>query len=218
VRTIRAYAQLAALRAGRELSPESRSFISTIEESAGRMANLISGLLSYSTVGGGEPRANTAVSLDEVLRWVLTDMEGQIRDSGALITHDVLPVVLSDYDHMVRLLQNLISNAIKYRRPEVPPHIHLSSKLQADTFLVSVSDNGQGFDPAQANAIFAAFKRLHGREVPGNGIGLATCKRILQAHDGRIWAESAGKNQGATFWFTLPNFAATSESTATGEQ
>lgn len=216
VRTIRVYAQMMTLRAGRELSPESRGFISTIEESAGRMANLISGLLSYSTVGGSEPRVNTAVSLDEVLRWVLTGMDGQIRESGALITHDVLPVIFSDQEHMGRLLQNLISNAVKYRRSDVPPRIHLSSKLQGDTLLVSVQDNGQGFDPAQANAIFVAFKRLHGREVPGSGIGLATCKRILQIHNGRIWAESAGQNQGATFWFTLPNLTAASQSTAAG--
>ncbi len=205
VRTIRIYAQMIALRASLELSPESRGFISTIEESAGRMGSLINSLLSYSTVGRGEPRANTAVNLEEALRSVLVGMDLHIQESGAVITHDPLPVVFSDYDHMLRLLQNLISNAIKYRLPGAPPRVHVTSALQGENFLFSVHDNGQGFDPAQAATIFTAFKRLHGQEVPGNGIGLATCKRILQAHNGRIWAESPGKGQGATFWFTLPH-------------
>ena len=214
VRTIRVYAQMVALRAGLELSPESRGFISTIEESAGRMASLISGLLSYSTVGGSAPRPNTAVNLDEALRSALTSMDAQILESGAVITHDALPVVFSDHDHMVRVLQNLISNSIKYCKPNEAPRIHLSSKVQGDSFLLSVRDHGQGFDPAQASLIFGAFKRLHGKEIPGSGIGLATCKRIVQLHKGKIWAESPGRNQGATFWFTLPNSNAGSQSPA----
>ena len=105
---------------------------------------------------------------------------------------------------MVQLLQNLIGNSIKYRG-EHGPRIHLSAVLENDEWLLCVRDNGQGFDFTKAEFIFEPFKRLHGREVPGNGIGLATCKRIVEISHGRIWAESDGKDKGAKFWFTLPN-------------
>ena len=168
------------------------------------MASLISSLLSYSKLGGTDRCESKPVKLADVLPWVLTNLNEQVRESGAIITHDDLPVVISDLDHMAELLQNLISNSIKYRRLDVPPHIHLSSQKHNDFWLISVRDNGQGFNPTYAESVFTVFKRLHGREVPGNGIGLATCKRIVELHNGRIWAESTGPNSGATFWFTLP--------------
>ena len=128
-----------------------------------------------------------------------------MRESGATITHDALPVVVADSNHMAQLLQNLIGNAIKYRRRGTPPRVHISSRREGNTFLFSVEDNGQGFDPQYAESIFTPFKRLHGREIPGAGIGLATCKRIVEIYNGRIWATSSGPNTGATIWFTLPD-------------
>jgi chemotaxis family two-component system sensor kinase Cph1 len=104
---------------------------------------------------------------------------------------------------MVQILQNLIGNSIKYRG-EQDPQIHVSALLENSEWLFCVRDNGQGFDGTKSDFIFEPFKRLHGREVPGNGIGLATCKRIVEIGKGRIWAESKGKGLGATFWFTLP--------------
>jgi signal transduction histidine kinase len=171
------------------------------------MATLIDALLSYSLLTGGERRESKRVNLDEALQSVLTNLDEQINASRAIVTHDPLPVVFGDFNHMMQLLQNLISNAVKYRRPEAPPHIHLSSALEHNSVLLSVRDDGQGFDPRYAETIFAPFKRLHGREVPGAGIGLATCKRIVELYDGRIWAESTGTDCGATFWFTLPRFS-----------
>ena len=203
-RVIRSYAQLLTMRAGNELTPESRNLLTTIETSAGRMASLISSLLSYSQLGGTDRRQSTPVNLADVLPWVLTNLNEQVRESGAIITQDDLPVVFSDLDHMVELLQNLIGNSIKYRRSDVSLNIHISSQEQDDFWLLSVRDNGQGFDPQHAGRIFLPFKRLHGREVPGNGIGLATCKRIVELQDGHIWAESLGADCGATIWFTLP--------------
>ena len=204
VRTIRAYSQLLARRAELELTPESRSLLSTIEATAVRMGEFITALLSYSQIGGQAQREMRAVNLAEVLRWVLVNLDGQIRQSDSIITHDELPVVHTDLDHMVQLLQNLIGNAIKYRQPDKPPRIHLGCHEAQKSWIVSVSDNGQGFEPSQSKLIFAAFTRLHGREVPGHGIGLATCQRIVELYRGRIWAESDGRNQGATFRFSLP--------------
>jgi signal transduction histidine kinase len=105
---------------------------------------------------------------------------------------------------MVQILQNLIGNSIKYRG-EHAPRIHLSARFENNEWLFCVRDNGQGFDSTKSDFIFEPFKRLHGREVPGNGIGLATCKRIVELSKGRIWAESGGQNKGAEFWFTLPS-------------
>jgi two-component system, chemotaxis family, sensor kinase Cph1 len=203
VRTIRVYAQLVSQRAGPEMEPESRSFLATIEGAATRMASLITALLSYSQLGGIEKRSSKAVNLEDVFDRVMVNLDAQIRQTGATVTHDTLPTVLSDDDHMVQLLQNLIGNSIKYRG-ERAPRIHLSAVLENGEWLLCVRDNGQGFDFTKSELIFEPFKRLHGRDVPGNGIGLATCKRIVEVGKGRIWAESDGKDKGAKFWFTLP--------------
>jgi len=104
---------------------------------------------------------------------------------------------------MVPIFHNLIGNSIKYRG-ERTPRIHVSAVLENDEWLLCVRDNGQGFDTSSSSFIFEPFKRLHGREVPGNGIGLATCKKIVEISKGRIWAESDGKDKGAKFCFTLP--------------
>lgn len=212
VRMIRSYAQLLARRAGPNLPAETRELISVIENSATRMGGLITALLSYSQLGGAERRETKPLSLEDVLRWVMTDLSEAVRESKGTFTHDTLPVVIGNHDQMVQLLQNLISNAIKYRRPNESLHVHVSAELQEGFWLLSVRDNGQGFDPMQSEVIFGAFKRLHGREIPGSGIGLATCKRIVELHGGGIWAESAGKDRGATFRFTLPGSSSRQQS------
>ena len=105
---------------------------------------------------------------------------------------------------MVRLFQNLIGNAIKYRRPGQPPRVHISADLHGPEWTISIQDNGIGFEPENASAVFAPFKRLHtAEEYPGTGVGLSICRRIVEAQGGRIWAESE-LGKGATFFFTLP--------------
>jgi chemotaxis family two-component system sensor kinase Cph1 len=127
-----------------------------------------------------------------------------IEQTGAVITHDPLPNVQLDRNQMVRLFQNLLGNAIKFRKPHEPPRIHISAERHEKEWLIRVADNGIGFPPEQAEAIFAPFKRLHStREHPGSGIGLAACKRIVERYGGRIGATSK-MGEGATFWFTLP--------------
>jgi len=114
-----------------------------------------------------------------------------------------LPTVRGDQVQLAQLFQNLISNAIKYRGSE-SPRIQISVELGDGEWLLAVHDNGQGIDPAYHDRIFGVFKRLHGSEYPGTGIGLAICKRIVEKHGGRVWVESEA-GQGATFRFSIPN-------------
>jgi signal transduction histidine kinase len=125
-----------------------------------------------------------------------------IRDSDARITFDHLPTVMADEIQLMRLLQNLVSNAIKYRGAD-PPRIHLAARDADTEWVFTVQDNGVGIDPKYADQIFTVFKRLHGREYPGTGIGLAICKKVVERHGGHIWVESK-PGQGASFYFTLP--------------
>jgi signal transduction histidine kinase len=204
VRTIRAYTQLLARRSGKKLDDEGRELLNTIDSGAVRMSNLITALLAYGQVGGSVKRERIPVNVGDVLRWVVLNLDESIRLSGAEVTYDELPVITGDPDQLTQLLQNLVGNAIKYRRLDETPRVHVSASRVGTNWRLGVHDNGQGFEEADADFIFGAFKRLHGRDVPGTGIGLALCKRIVENHGGRIWAESKGRGQGATLWFTLP--------------
>jgi light-regulated signal transduction histidine kinase (bacteriophytochrome) len=126
-----------------------------------------------------------------------------IQESGATITHDALPVVVANQQEMIQLAQNLLSNAIKYRS-DASPRVHVSAEPHDGEVLFSVRDNGIGIAPQYHEQIFGVFKRLHGKSVPGTGIGLALVKRIVEKHGGRIWVESE-EGKGATFRFTLRN-------------
>jgi signal transduction histidine kinase len=168
------------------------------------MANLITALLKYGQVGGGTLRERQPVDFEDILRLAKMNLAESARASGAVITHDLLPTVSADADQMTQLMQNLIGNSIKYRRANEPPRVHISASLEDHFWTFSVKDNGEGFQPEEADLIFGAFKRLHGRDVPGTGIGLALCRRIVEHHGGRIWAESNGRGHGAIFWFKLP--------------
>jgi chemotaxis family two-component system sensor kinase Cph1 len=204
VRAIRIYSQLLAESAGTLMPVESGELIATIEKAASRMGEFIQGLLSYAQFGGTERRERGPVNIGAALGSVLTNLSEQIRECGAVVTDGGLPVVFSHLEQMEQLLQNLIGNAIKYRRRDVAPRIHVAASIENNFWRFSVRDNGRGIRPEDAETIFAPFTRLHGRETPGNGIGLATCKRIVESHNGLIWVESDGPERGATFWFTLP--------------
>ena len=138
----------------------------------------------------------------ETLDIALANLEHHIREAGATVEVGDLPDIQVDRTLMVMVLQNLIGNAIKYRRG-VPPIVRINAEKQGEEWHASVSDNGEGFDPQYSQSIFEPFKRLHGTSVPGSGIGLATCRRIIERFGGRIWADSC-PGQGSTFHFTLP--------------
>jgi signal transduction histidine kinase len=119
-----------------------------------------------------------------------------------MVSNEDLPFIIGDEIQISRLFQNLIDNALKFRRDE-PPRIHISSKLEGEKVIISVRDNGIGINEKFNNRVFTIFQRLHNREeYPGTGIGLAVCKRIIERHGGRIWLESE-EGKGTTFYFTL---------------
>jgi light-regulated signal transduction histidine kinase (bacteriophytochrome) len=140
--------------------------------------------------------------MEAVLATAMSNLQLAIVNSGARITFDPLPTVWMDQTQAIQLLQNLIGNALKYHSAE-PPHIHLSGRQVGNEWIVSVKDNGLGIEPRFHQHIFTVFKRLHGREYPGTGIGLATCNRIVERHGGRIWVESE-LGKGSTFFFSVP--------------
>jgi len=134
----------------------------------------------------------------------LSNLEATITETGARITHDHLPEVYADRIQLTQVFQNLIGNAIKFRKPDDIPRIHISSRQQETMWIFSVQDNGIGMDPKYFDRIFTIFQRLHTRQAyPGTGIGLALCKRIVERHGGCIWVESE-PDKGTVFWFTLP--------------
>ena len=164
-----------------------------------RMQTLVSDLLAFSRLSRhGNPFAPTDFAT--VLEDVCDNLQVAIAEGGALITHDVLPEVIADASQLRQLLQNLMSNAIKFRG-EAPLRIHISARREENTWLFSVSDNGPGIEPQYFERIFVIFQRLVTRdEYPGTG--LAVCKKIAERHGGRIWLESQF-GQGATFHFTI---------------
>jgi PAS domain S-box-containing protein len=203
LRTIRAYAQLITARYRGKLDAEADKFLDFIGSAATRMSSLVQDLLAYARLTT-ETERPVSVALDEDLEAALTHLDQAIQESGASITHDPMPVLPVDRGMMVRLFQNLIGNAIKYRNPDVAPVVHISAEQRALEWVISIRDNGIGFDQAYASSIFMPFKRLHTAEkYPGTGVGLAICRRIVQSQGGRIWAEST-PGEGTTFSFTLP--------------
>jgi light-regulated signal transduction histidine kinase (bacteriophytochrome) len=205
LRKVKSFTQLLAEHYGGQLDEKADKYINYIVDGASRMQTLITDLLTYSRVSTkGNPFEPT--SCDDVLDRAIDNLEFSIKETSATIVRDPLPTVMADAVQLVQLFQNLIGNAIKFHG-ETVPRINISAQRQNAEWVFSVKDNGIGFDPQHAERIFAIFQRLHARdEYPGTGIGLAVCKRIIERHGGRIWAESA-PGQGSTFRFTLPTMA-----------
>jgi PAS domain S-box-containing protein len=203
LRTMSAFAQLLTTKYTGKLDGEADRFLAYIVDASERMSNLVRDLLEYARATTEEERP-ASVGLDEDLETALTHLTQAVEESGASITHDPMPIVQVDRGKMVRLFQNLIGNALKYRKPDQPPKIHVSAEQTGGEWVITVQDNGIGFEPQFAGTIFMPFKRLHQPgEYPGTGVGLAICKRIVEAFGGRIWAESA-LGEGAAFRFTIP--------------
>jgi signal transduction histidine kinase len=202
LRTVASYTQLLNRRYQGKFDDEAQEFMAYIVESVHRMDSLLSDLLSYSHQLNVSEQALASVDMEAVLAGVLMNLDSSIRESGTKITHDPLPEVSGDFVQLGQVFQNLIGNSIKYRG-EATPSIHISAEEKDDQWLFSFKDNGLGIDPRYHEQIFGIFKRLHGREYPGTGIGLALVKRIVERQGGRIWVESE-VGQGATFKFTVP--------------
>lgn len=206
LRTVSAHAQLLARRCQYPSECDVDRLGSFVVNGALRMQKLIDDLLSYSQTEVQDANVESA-SLDQDFEAACSQLQQSIEESQAVITHDPLPDVRGNRGQFVRLFQNLLSNAIKYRATS-EPRIHVAARKEGANWVVSVSDNGIGFDPQYAEDIFRLFKRLHRDEYPGTGLGLAMCRRIVERHGGRMWAESE-PGRGATFFFTLPEIAST---------
>lgn len=209
LRTISSFAQLMHRKCAPQLSDEGKTYLDYINNGALRMSALIRDLLAYSRATADHERTAGPVDLTRVLSDVLQSMGASIRETEAEIAYSGLPVVRGDQPQLTHVFQNLISNAIKYRKPGVPPRVAITANLnESKNWLITVSDNGAGFDPRFSGQIFGLFKRLHDDTIPGTGVGLAICKAIVERHGGEIWAQSA-LGEGATFFLILPAADAT---------
>jgi signal transduction histidine kinase len=202
LRKVSSFAQLLSAQYKGKLDADADEFIGYMVDGASRMQTLIQNLLAYSRLGR-KGQSFAPANGSAVLRQALTNLQGAIEESGAVVTSAPLPTVLADEGQLVQLFQNLIGNAIKFCGAN-KPLIQVRAEPNGPAWTFSVRDNGIGIDPQFAERIFVIFQRLHSREeYPGTGIGLALCKKIVERHGGRIWLESK-PGQGATFCFTIP--------------
>ena len=192
--------QLLQQKTEAKLTNDESQMLSLATANLQRLQALMTDMLAYAQVGGTAKR--TAVPLQEPLQMALSNLQKDIEETGAQVNIGLLPTIRTDRYQLTLVFQNLIGNAIKFRSDR-RPCLQIGAKKEKGEWTVSIGDNGQGFDPQYAEQIFLPFKRLHGSDTPGSGIGLATCKRIVERLGGRIWAEAA-QGTGATFYFTLP--------------
>jgi len=201
LRDVAAFSQLMAETYAGRLDSEADVFLERIREGAARMQSLLADMVDYSAAGTGG-RQSSRTDMEAVLCQALLSTDKQIAGPGATVTHDPLPAVMGDFEILTKVLRHLVRNAVEYGGAP-GPRVHLSSKRVDGDWVFSVADNGPGIEPAFQDRIFGAFKRLHGNEHPGSGLGLAFCKKAIEWQGGRMWMEST-PGAGSTFYFTLP--------------
>jgi light-regulated signal transduction histidine kinase (bacteriophytochrome) len=203
LRAVVSYLQLLERRYAGKLDEKADKYIIHAVEGGLRMQGLINDLLAYSRVETLGKKLQV-VDVERVVDDALRNLRVAIRENDAVITRDPMPALRADQIQLTQVFQNLVANAIKFRR-EAPPEIHIGAQPQDDGWRFSVTDNGIGIDMKHADRIFVIFQRLHTRRAyEGTGIGLAICKRIIERHDGQMWVESE-LEKGSIFYFTLPN-------------
>ena len=214
LRMVTNYLALLRQRYGGKLDTNADEFINFALDGAERMQSLIVGLLSYSRVGTqGKPFE--PIACEQVLARALSNLKIAIEESGAVVTHDLLPVIMGDPVQLTQLFQNLISNGVKFRGQQ-PPLVQVGIERKGHEWQFSIRDNGIGIAAKDFERIFMLFQRLHGRDkYPGTGIGLSFCKKIVERHGGQIWLKSE-PGKGTTFFFTLPAIASTDKSLPNG--
>ena len=202
LRMIAIYSQLLIKCYRGQLDGQAEEWGGFINEGTTRMRNLLADLLSYTEIGAEKKDALESIDLNKVWEKVIETLRRTIDANGVVVTSGDLPTVHGHEARFVQLFQNLIGNAIKYHGKS-PLVVHISTKQRNGEWLFAVADNGMGIEPAHHQTIFGVFKRLHGKEIPGTGIGLAICQRVVERYGGRIWVESQ-VGHGTTFYFTLP--------------
>ena len=211
VRNVAVYSEVIARRYQALLDAEGQQFLGFLTEGGRRLATLISDLLTYTRAGVIEGEV-AVIDSSAVLESTLANLAEAIRETAASVTADPLPEVYIGSTHLQQIFQNLISNALKYRK-EHAPRVHISAADLGSAWRFSVQDNGIGIDPQYKEVIFGVFKRLHrDQKYSGTGIGLAICQRVLARYGGRIWVESES-GKGATFFFTIPRHGRSARAT-----
>lgn len=201
LRMVGSFLQLLQQKYEGKLDKQAKEYIYFAVDGAARMKSLIVDLLDYSRINKG--RAKKLVDLSVTINEVLTNLSTSINETGALINTGDLPVLNADPAQMLQLFQNLISNAIKYRKKETVPVIDIQARKTDDHWIFEIKDNGIGIDMQFSEKIFVIFQQLHGKSKNnGTGIGLAIAKKIVERHGGRIWLESE-PGRGSTFYFTI---------------
>lgn len=205
LRTVAIYTQLLQRQHGPALTGDAGEYMRLIVEGAQRMRALVAGLLDYIQIPDSNQAPESNVDAAQIFDEVRKDLNLAMEEAGARISSDALPTVQVRDIHLRQILQNLIGNALKFRRDGETPRIHVTARRLDRQWCFSVSDNGMGIPPEYKDHIFGVFKRLHpsGGKYGGAGIGLAISQRIVESYGGRIWVEST-VGQGATFCFTLP--------------
>ena len=201
LRMVVLYSQMLQDTYSGKLDESADQFISFIVKGALRLEGLLKDLLAYSQAGS-TPGSSTPVDCMAVMHDVLLNLQVSIDENGASVHSRDLPTIQGERIRLIQLFQNLIGNAIKYRRSEAP-YIEVRAERRDKEWLFAVQDNGIGIAPEYTEQVFGVFKRLHGANYPGTGIGLAICQRIVENHGGRIWVESL-PGKGSTFYFTMP--------------
>ncbi len=205
IRSVQGFLGLIKAEHGTQLPPTLQAYINMASSSLDRMQQLIKDVLDYAVINGARYELNQ-LALDDALDEALLNLEQAIKDQDAEVHREVLPKINGNKGLLVHYFQNLISNALKYRKSNRKPEIHIFARTEPQHYQVVVQDNGQGIDPAFTKEIFKPFKRLHRQtEISGSGIGLATSKRIVDMHHGKIWVESE-PGQGASFIMKVPKY------------
>ena len=202
LRMIKTFTLLLAQRYGGKLDETADEFIQAITSGATGMEALIDALLQYARVGENETNLET-IRMNSVVEAVLMILQPVIQEQNATVAHAELPTVQGFRVPLQQLFQNLIGNALKYRSPSREPRIRIGYEMNPGSYIFWVADNGMGIPHQDKDVIFQPLKRLHGPDIPGTGIGLALCRKIVERHHGRIWVESQ-VGRGSTFYFSLP--------------
>ncbi|WP_229374285.1 sensor histidine kinase [Fibrella rubiginis] len=207
LKTIANYLTLLESTYGSQLEPDAQRLIKVSTSAAERMRNLISDLLEFSRLGNDV--ALSPLDLNDIVAEIMLEQQAEIQATQATTDVGPLPTVMGHRTDVKQVFQNLISNSLKYRHPDVPPKLVIRATEEKDQYRFSVSDNGIGIEPQYSERVFQLFQRLHGRnQYSGTGIGLATCKKVVTMYGGRIWLEST-VGVGTTFYFTLPKVVRT---------
>ena len=202
LRMVAGYVKLLERRYKESLDEKAQTYINFAVDGTNRMQKLIEGLLTYSRISRGI--SLLPVDTNIPFAAALANLDSAIRESNARITSETLPVVEGDETQLMQLFQNLLANSLKYRKKCIPPQIYVSARREGNEWLFSVQDNGIGIERGYYDEIFQIFRRLHVQdEYQGTGIGLASCKKIVERHGGKIWVESE-PGEGSTFFFTMP--------------